>query len=210
MNQAKCPKPWCREDFHGLAITARMRGMRRRWWGDPAYRYDEDNSPVLCPGSTFEGKFTPPTVSVTAHIQDVTDRLLDSLSAVAGIPKLRDVRARDEERERPRNFRCVGIMPTEEILSPDYGAELTSRMTAEVVAHFVHETQPQFPRIPIEPHDVTVERLPDERIRITQFVARWNGTTRERPPCDDEHVLWSLPVAGCTHGCARTASSTRA
>ncbi|MBM4711076.1 hypothetical protein GS928_25085 [Rhodococcus hoagii] len=69
VNQDRC---WhCGEDWHGLAITARMEEMRRRYryrgmfsFGerdyaesalDPDYRYAEDDSEVLCPGSDFIG-----------------------------------------------------------------------------------------------------------------------------------------------------------
>ncbi|NKR30669.1 hypothetical protein GS538_11870 [Rhodococcus hoagii] len=69
VNQDRC---WhCGEDWHGLAITARMEEMRRRYryrgmfaFGerdyaesalDPDYRYADDDSEVLCPGSDFIG-----------------------------------------------------------------------------------------------------------------------------------------------------------
>jgi len=47
--------PHCSEGWHGLKITARMREMR--WGGafDEGYRYAEDDSDVLCPGSDFIG-----------------------------------------------------------------------------------------------------------------------------------------------------------
>ncbi|MEU2106467.1 hypothetical protein [Nocardia sp. NPDC019255] len=59
----RCPHPWCREEWHGLAITQHMRQMRLRGEVDPDYRYSTDDSPILCPGSLFEGEFTPPTPS---------------------------------------------------------------------------------------------------------------------------------------------------
>ncbi|KXT55941.1 hypothetical protein Y710_16485 [Gordonia sp. QH-12] len=70
--------PHCHRDWHGLAITERMDQMRREYGrmasererqggeieyatsailGD--YRYDEDDSAVLCPGSTFIGPRAP-------------------------------------------------------------------------------------------------------------------------------------------------------
>ncbi|NKU91702.1 hypothetical protein [Prescottella equi] len=74
VNQDRC---WhCGEDWHGLAITARMEEMRRRYryrgmfsFGerdyaesalDPEYRYAEDDSEVLCPGSDFIGPWATP------------------------------------------------------------------------------------------------------------------------------------------------------
>ncbi|MET8430079.1 hypothetical protein [Nocardia sp. NPDC004860] len=67
VNQDKCPHPWCDEDWHGLKITARMRGMRLRGRVDSDYQYNEDTSPVLCPGSTFEGEFEPPAPPVSPN-----------------------------------------------------------------------------------------------------------------------------------------------
>ncbi|MFD6400730.1 hypothetical protein [Nocardia sp. NPDC060249] len=60
VNQATCPHTWCDADWHGLAITLRMHAMRSRGRVDPDYRYDQDDSEVLCPGSGFVGEFTPP------------------------------------------------------------------------------------------------------------------------------------------------------
>ncbi|WP_052314097.1 hypothetical protein [Nocardia thailandica] len=60
VNQTTCPHPWCHADWHGLAITRRMQLMRRLGYVDPEYRYADDTSPVVCPGSTFDGEFTPP------------------------------------------------------------------------------------------------------------------------------------------------------
>lgn len=63
LNQPKCPHPWCDADFHGLPITQKMRWMRS-WGGvEPGYVYEDDDSPVICPGSAFEGEFAPPTSS---------------------------------------------------------------------------------------------------------------------------------------------------
>ncbi|NKV08519.1 hypothetical protein GS892_19330, partial [Rhodococcus hoagii] len=52
--------PHCGEGWHGLKITARMREMR--WGGafDEDYRYAEDDSEVLCPGSDFIGPWATP------------------------------------------------------------------------------------------------------------------------------------------------------
>ncbi|WP_330253114.1 hypothetical protein OG874_00415 [Nocardia sp. NBC_00565] len=63
-----CPHPWCGEHWHGLAITRRMRQMRARGDIDPDYRYVDDNSEVLCPGSLFEGEFEPPSMPVAQHL----------------------------------------------------------------------------------------------------------------------------------------------
>ncbi|QZD97589.1 hypothetical protein SEA_LONELYBOI_71 [Gordonia phage LonelyBoi] len=51
----------CGRDWHGLAITERMEEMRWRGELDDDYRYSEDDSRVICPGSEFIGPLpTPP------------------------------------------------------------------------------------------------------------------------------------------------------
>jgi hypothetical protein len=56
----ECPHSWCDREWHGLAITQNIEQMR--WSGsyDEDYRYSEDDTPVICPGSSFDGEFTPP------------------------------------------------------------------------------------------------------------------------------------------------------
>lgn len=107
VNQDRCPQPYCREPWHGLAITRRMREMRSKWHSAinyyeddrraseevaaelDAYRYDEDESEVLCPGSGFVGEFTPPEDVVRA--QDPANwaiEHIEALSAALGIPPI--------------------------------------------------------------------------------------------------------------------------
>lgn len=52
--------PHCGADWHGLAITERMRRMRFRGVVDDDYRYSEDDSRVICPGSEFIGPMPAP------------------------------------------------------------------------------------------------------------------------------------------------------
>lgn len=54
----KCPH--CGGDWHGLAITERMRQMRFRGVVDDDYRYSEDDSRVICPGAEFIGPMPAP------------------------------------------------------------------------------------------------------------------------------------------------------
>ncbi|AXH45829.1 hypothetical protein SEA_GEAZY_70 [Gordonia phage GEazy] len=56
------PKCWhCGRDWHGLAITERMNEMRALGAFDEGYRYADDDSAVICPGSSFIGPVqTPP------------------------------------------------------------------------------------------------------------------------------------------------------
>lgn len=63
-----CPHWWCGEKWHGLAITRRMRQMRARGEIDVDYRYVDDDSEVLCPGSLFEGEFEPPCAPIAHQV----------------------------------------------------------------------------------------------------------------------------------------------
>lgn len=56
--------PWCCEGWHFLPITRRMQEMRAGSYAvdefgqgivDPEYRYESDDSAILCPGSEFHG-----------------------------------------------------------------------------------------------------------------------------------------------------------
>lgn len=49
------PECRCGRDWHGLPITQAMEDMALLGVFDPAYRYAEDASPILCPGSDVEG-----------------------------------------------------------------------------------------------------------------------------------------------------------
>jgi hypothetical protein len=71
VNQERCRH--CHREWHGLKITQRMHDMRSRGVYDEEYRYADDNSTVLCPGSTFDGEFERPAPPV-------------QLAAVDGIP----------------------------------------------------------------------------------------------------------------------------
>ncbi|MFC4373283.1 hypothetical protein ACFO5K_04140 [Nocardia halotolerans] len=90
VGQDKCPHSWCSDDFHGLPITSRMREMRG--WGhmDPDYRYADDTTDVLCPGSEFVGEFTPPASPNTGY--DNGDRLTGDVFAAYRAAR-RDVNA---------------------------------------------------------------------------------------------------------------------
>lgn len=50
----------CNRDWHGLAITERIERMRQYGTFDANYKYAEDDSPVLCPGSDFIGPWATP------------------------------------------------------------------------------------------------------------------------------------------------------
>ncbi|WP_058037058.1 hypothetical protein [Rhodococcus sp. KB6] len=72
VNQQKC---WhCGREWHGLQITTRMEGMRRVRWYDENYRYAEDDSQILCPGSHFIGPWA--TKSQLAWIRSNNEKTL--------------------------------------------------------------------------------------------------------------------------------------
>lgn len=57
------PKCWhCSRDWHGLKITERMERMRMYGQYDEDYSYADDDSAVICPGSTFIGPVMSPGV----------------------------------------------------------------------------------------------------------------------------------------------------
>lgn len=60
VNQERC---WhCGREWHGLKITARMERMAAQVAYDEDYRYADDDSEVLCPGSSFIGPTRRPSV----------------------------------------------------------------------------------------------------------------------------------------------------
>ncbi|MEU0540589.1 hypothetical protein [Nocardia sp. NPDC005978] len=83
----RCPHPWCDEEWHGLPITTRMAEMRWRGRVDPGYRYPDDSSPVLCPGSDDAGTYS------TA---DQSRALAELLRSMAAQPVRRRTHARPQ------------------------------------------------------------------------------------------------------------------
>ncbi|GAA3175879.1 hypothetical protein [Rhodococcus baikonurensis] len=72
VNQQTC---WhCGREWHGLQITTRMEGMRRVHWYDENYRFAEDDSQILCPGSHFIGPWA--TKSQIAWIRSNNEKTL--------------------------------------------------------------------------------------------------------------------------------------
>jgi hypothetical protein len=58
VNQEKCGH--CGRAWHGLKITQLMEMMRQSGRYDESYRYDTDDSSVICPGSEFIGPIPNP------------------------------------------------------------------------------------------------------------------------------------------------------
>lgn len=76
VNQERC---WhCGREWHGLKITARMERMAAQVAYDEDYRYADDDSEVLCPGSGFIG----PTRSIVprTHAINLIDLLVPPVS----------------------------------------------------------------------------------------------------------------------------------
>lgn len=72
VNQQTC---WhCGREWHGLQITTRMEGMRRVHWYDENYRFAEDDSQIICPGSHFIGPWA--TKSQIAWIRSNNEKTL--------------------------------------------------------------------------------------------------------------------------------------
>lgn len=61
VNQELCPH--CGRHWHGLPLTAEVAMMYAAGIYDPTYSVDSDDSPVVCPGSTFIGPLPPDDVS---------------------------------------------------------------------------------------------------------------------------------------------------
>ena len=75
----------CRGDWHGLAITERMIQMRLRGELEPDYRYADDTSRVVCPGSEFIGPLPEPQpIEGCGCIGCRTSRSLRAVRAAAG------------------------------------------------------------------------------------------------------------------------------
>ncbi|MER5836675.1 hypothetical protein ACIQYW_18970 [Rhodococcus erythropolis] len=76
VNQERC---WhCGREWHGLKITERMQTMRSFGEVDAGYRYADDNSEILCPGSNFIGPTQPANPSI--HAIDLIDLLVPPVS----------------------------------------------------------------------------------------------------------------------------------
>ena len=97
VNQERCCH--CGREWHGLKITARMESMAAQVAYDEDYRYADDDSEVLCPGSSFIGP-TRPAVPKTLAI-DWIDLLVPPVSmaeVLSQVLLLRDGLALDIER----------------------------------------------------------------------------------------------------------------
>jgi hypothetical protein len=81
----KCPN--CTEQWHGLALTQRMQKMRRQGYFDETYRYCDDDSPVICPGS-------PPEHAVTASRSVLSPQPTNRCTKAGSTPHLRSCRVR--------------------------------------------------------------------------------------------------------------------
>ncbi|QHB37912.1 hypothetical protein SEA_OPIE_70 [Gordonia phage Opie] len=79
------PTCWhCGRDWHGLAITERMNQMRALGRYDEDYRYADDDSPVICPGSAFIGPVQTPPRTARVGFSIVSPDLFDHVHVDPG------------------------------------------------------------------------------------------------------------------------------
>ncbi|AZS06621.1 hypothetical protein SEA_JACOREN57_56 [Mycobacterium phage JacoRen57] len=105
------PCPWCGEGYHFLPITARMFEMRNGSYAtdefgqgivDPDYKYEEDTSQVLCPGSDFHG---PPFYIGSRKVWDKQSRERYRAARYEPYPRYEP---RNSQAGATRGFRFVG------------------------------------------------------------------------------------------------------
>jgi hypothetical protein len=66
INQDKC---WhCGGEWHGLAITQKIMAMKSTRTYDEGYKYADDDSPVICPGSEFIGPLPESVARVPLNV----------------------------------------------------------------------------------------------------------------------------------------------
>ncbi|MEA1798532.1 hypothetical protein [Rhodococcus qingshengii] len=83
VNQDRCHH--CEREWHGLKITARIESMAAHVSYDEDYRYADDDSEVLCPGSSFIGPW-----ATKLQIQAIRTARL-----VGGVPSVPYTRMRE-------------------------------------------------------------------------------------------------------------------
>jgi len=74
--------PHCDDDWHGLPVTARMVQMRCSGVLDETYRYEDDDSKVICHGSTFIGPMPPPGQTITDMINGLVGAYNELVASV--------------------------------------------------------------------------------------------------------------------------------
>lgn len=220
VGQDKCPHAWCREDFHGLAITQRMRVMRMTGEMDADYRYAEDDSPVLCPGSLFEGEFEPPVAALRATERMAVDRVYDwagsLIAAMTGIPPIGsgwntfgDAHTQEPARSLPRSFmdmatverlmRFVMIVPMRH-----GGWALTPQGRMWVADHFAAQARAHFPEgVRIDPPDLRVRVLPptpEDRMRdVDRVEASWRPEVSDCETWDERGRHQAVSLYGAPY-----------
>lgn len=185
VNQDRCPHPWCHREWHGIAITRRIEGMRAVRRYDPDYRYNDDDSEVLCPGSTFTGEFTPPAPRRAEHgaADDTIALIMERLAVIASLPNpflpnpwpIPDdpfgprpgfIHVRRlltlQEIQRIGWMRGIGSFQREVLDDSDHLAHLTERSAHAFAEHANRELGATV----IDPQDV--------RVHVDDDIARWN------------------------------------
>ncbi|WP_280195936.1 hypothetical protein [Nocardia farcinica] len=198
INQEKCPHPWCDADWHGLAITARMRAMRRAGYVDPDYRYAADDSEILCPGSDFVGEFTPPAPEPpTPYVPGPTEAIRaaqllwgDVLAAATGLPsslrQLADAIAYHSPAQHlpllsAQDVRRLESMRASWSVSREMFEYVGENASMGLADGFVRRAEQEFGRGVVDRSDVDVRWSEEEdpRGRYVRFVAAWRPRTLE-------------------------------
>ncbi|MFE7744455.1 hypothetical protein [Nocardia sp. NPDC057455] len=174
VNQDRCRH--CHGEWHGLKITQRMRDMRRRGVYDEEYRYADDDSTVLCPGSAYEGEFERPASPV-------------QLAALAGIPsqawhsggRISSSRGGGgpapspivdmETVDRLRNMRLTATVARELVGRPAVESELFHR--------FEHAASQHFPGVRIHHTDLMLDQQPDSPTYMMLVDVMWRPRSNE-------------------------------
>ncbi|AVI03702.1 hypothetical protein SEA_CONFIDENCE_72 [Gordonia phage Confidence] len=76
----------CGRDWHGLAITERIEEMRWRGELDDDYRYSEDDSRVICPGSEFIGPLLAAPVEHETSPWTLPEDPIDAATWLTAVP----------------------------------------------------------------------------------------------------------------------------
>ncbi|WP_280412637.1 hypothetical protein [Nocardia asiatica] len=164
VNQENCRH--CGGEWHGLKITQRMRDMRRRGVYDEEYRYADDDSTVLCPGSTYEGEFTPPE-NARINSTPLADAMLRQLVATAtGIsplsPALDNLFATSSQREEPAPSTIIDMETVNRLRSMRVTASspIGVRYYNGLFDYFEVEVARHFPGVQVDRADIQHEERP--------------------------------------------------
>lgn len=233
VNQAKCPHSWCGEDWHSLPIKQRMREIRRLWHSTvayyedqprvpehvtaelDAYRYDQDDSAIICPGSAFEGEFEPPAPTPIAwdaaldpilRAQRMLGEMQDLVIRISGVPPVWDIPDDPLVDQEPGQ----GLWQTSTITWDDAWVP-ACWWRRDGVREFEVRVEP--PTVIVDGIEIATVRdpgrdnlsnivhaAPDSADRWVEVFTRgcpgpgWRRIDPDRPACDGRHVHWAAEL----------------